>query len=233
MVNKISFKDCKAILFDFGGTLDSDGEHWLDRFYELYQKVGLDIPFLELKDAFYYADDICCKDPKVNAFKLRPLIGYHVQLQFDRLGLNNSFKKEAIVEGFCKKSEYYLKRNYSLLDRLHSRYKLGVVSNFYGNVSVLCDEAGLSEFLNVIIDSEQIGIRKPDPRIFMAAVNALKTSISNIIFVGDSYERDMIPCKRLGMKVIWMKGPKPRIPENPIPIDTEISNLTHLERLIQ
>ena len=32
------FPHCEAILFDFGGTLDSDGEHWLDPFYELYER---------------------------------------------------------------------------------------------------------------------------------------------------------------------------------------------------
>jgi len=227
------FKDLKAVLFDFGGTLDSDGGQWLDRFHEIYTKEDLEIPFLKLKDAFYYADDICCKDQSVNNFNLHALIEYHVQLQFNKLSLKNNSTKQRIIKRFCKDMEYYLKRNALLLKKLHTKYKLGVVSNFYGNVSIICEEMGLSKFLDIIIDSERIGIRKPDPRIFMAAVNALKTSISNIIFVGDSYERDMIPCKRLGMKVIWMKGPKPRIPENPIPIDTEISNLTHLERLIQ
>lgn len=229
----MSFKDCKAILFDFGGTLDSDGGHWLDRFYELYQKEELNVPFSELKEAFYYADDICRKDPEVNKLKLHPLITYHVQIQFSKLGLNNRIKKKAIIEAFCKESEYYLKRNSILLNKLHTKYKLGVVSNFYGNVGIICNEMGLADFLDIIIDSEQIGIRKPDTRIFMAAVDALRIDISNIIFVGDSYERDMIPCKKLGMKVIWMKGPKPRIPENPLPVDAEISNLTYLDRLIQ
>ncbi len=227
------FKDLKAVLFDFGGTLDSDGGHWLDRFHEIYLKEGIDLPFSQLKEAFYYADDICCKDEKVNDLKLHALIEYHVQIQFNRLGLKDNPKKQNIAEGFCKGMEYYLKRNAHLLKRLHAKYKLGLVSNFYGNVPVICEEMGISRSLDIIIDSERIGIRKPDPRIFMKAIEALKVDASDAIFVGDSYERDMIPCKRLGMKVVWLKGPKPRIPEDPLPVDAEISNLTQLERLLK
>jgi hypothetical protein len=40
---------CKAILFDFGGTLDSDGEHWLDRVYALYETAGLEVAQPEIK----------------------------------------------------------------------------------------------------------------------------------------------------------------------------------------
>lgn len=52
-MNPERFHGCKPILFDFGGTLDSDGEHWLDRFYALYGDVGLRIPVSEIKEAFY------------------------------------------------------------------------------------------------------------------------------------------------------------------------------------
>ena len=220
-------------MFDFGGTLDSDGGHWLDRFHIIYKREGLEIPFSKLKEAFYYADDKCCKDPKVNALNLHALMEYHVQLQFNRLNLNDNFKKQRIIDRFCKEMEYYLGRNLLLLKKLHSRYKLGIVSNFYGNVSVICDEMGLSKFLDIIIDSERIGIRKPDPRLFIKAMDALKVKPSNTIFVGDSYERDMIPCKRLGMKVIWLKGPNPRIPKDHIPVDAEIFTLIQLESLLK
>ncbi len=226
------FGDCKAILFDFGGTLDSDGGHWLDRFFEIYKKCGFNISFSLLKDAFYYADEICCKDSKVNEFGFYSLLKYHVDLQFSKLGLNDDIKKKEIIEHFFEESKSYLKRNRNFLCELHKKFLLGVVSNFYGNVSIICKEMGLSRYLDIILDSEQIGIKKPDPRIFIKAVEALNLDIKDVVFVGDSYERDMIPCKRLGMKVVWIKGPKPRIPENPLPVDAEISNLTYLMRLL-
>ena len=223
------FSRCKAILFDFGGTLDSDGEHWLDRFYELYERAGLNVPRDEIKRVFYMADEDCCNDPQVNLLGLRPLMRHHVRLQFAGLNQKNPEKERELAEGFCTKTEGFLRRNLQLLRRLNHAYRLGVVSNFYGNVDVLCREAGLAESLDAILDSTQLGISKPDPEIFRIAVRKLGVSPEEAIFVGDSYERDMMPAKRLGMKTIWLKGPNPRLPEDPEPVDCIISSLPELE----
>jgi len=94
-----SLSGCKAILFDFGGTLDSDGEHWLDRFYELYEMAGLDLPRHEIKRVFYSADERCCEDPRVNELGLRPLMGHHVHLQFLDLGLRTRERNGSSLSG--------------------------------------------------------------------------------------------------------------------------------------
>ncbi len=226
------FRDSKAILFDFGGTLDSDGEHWLDRFYDLYDKAGLDFPFSEIKRAFYRADALCCADPNVASLGLRALMRYHVRLQFQALSLEAVAKEDALVQAFCEKSETFLCRNARILRRVRRAYRLGLVSNFYGNVAVLCREAGLTESLDVILDSTQVGISKPDARLFRMALEALELKPEQAVFVGDSYERDIVPARELGMKTIWLKGPHPRAPLNPEPVDGSISSLSELESLI-
>lgn len=225
-------KTCKGILLDFGGTLDSDGEHWLDRFYDLYKEVDLDVPQHEIKRVFYRADALCCADPCVSHLGLRPLMQHHVRLQFEGLGLEGQAREERLVDGFCSRTESFLVRNASLLGRLRRNYRLGVVSNFYGNVAVLCQEAGLAPWLDVIVDSTRVGMSKPDPEIFRMALDELGLEPGHTIFVGDSYERDMMPARRMGMKTIWMKGPNPRIPHDAEPVDCCISNLTHLELLL-
>ncbi len=226
------FSACKVLLFDFGGTLDSDGEHWLDRFYELYEKAGLDIAREDIKRVFYRADELCCADPGVNALGLRPLMDHHVRLQFSMLGLENEEALRFMADDFCSRTESVLARNAGILRGLRDRFRMGVISNFYGNVAVLCREAGLSEHLDVILDSVQVGISKPDPDIFRMALEKLDRHPENTIFVGDSYERDVVPAQRMGMKAIWMKGPNPRLPENPAPPDGCISSLVELGALV-
>ncbi|MFC1679868.1 hypothetical protein ACFL2T_06630, partial [Elusimicrobiota bacterium] len=46
-----------TVLFDFGGTLDSDGVHWQERFYSLYKREGLSVPRDRFARAFYDSDD--------------------------------------------------------------------------------------------------------------------------------------------------------------------------------
>lgn len=231
-MNDLGFGRCKAILFDFGGTLDSDGEHWLDRFNELYEKVGIGVPRERIKQVFYQADALCCDDPRVNGMGLRPLMRHHVRLQFAALELNDRSKEERMVDEFCTKTEFCLKRNQRLLSRLHGHYRMAVVSNFYGNVATLCDEAGLSRYLTAVLDSMQVGLAKPDPGIFRVALQKLDANAGECVFVGDSYDRDMLPARRLGMKTIWVKGPNPRLPAEPEPVDHTISSLAELEALL-
>ncbi len=232
-MNSERFRECKAILFDFGGTLDSDGEHWLDRFYALYQDFGIDILPADIKQAFYDADRLCTSENHVASLGLRPLMKRHVHYQFAALGLADESKEKKLTEAFCARSEHFLRRNVRLLGRLRDRYHLGLVSNFYGNVAALCEEAGLAEALEVILDSAVIGMSKPDPQIFRAALEGLKTCPEIAVCVGDSFERDMMPARELGMKTIWLKGPHPRIPANAGPVDATVSSLTEIEVLIR
>jgi putative hydrolase of the HAD superfamily len=163
---------------------------------------------------------------------LRPLMKHHVRLQFSALNLNVPSKEEAIVERFCTKTERALQRNAGLLKRLKRFYRLGIISNFYGNVATLCREAGLADSIELILDSTEIGISKPDPEIFRIALGKLNLMPSQLVFVGDSYERDIAPAKKLGLRTIWLKGPNPRAPENAIKPDLEISTLMDLETMV-
>ena len=225
------FGDCTAILFDYGGTLDSDGERWPDRFYALYAEAGIDIPREEIKRAFYHAEDGCYADPKVTTLGLRALMGAHVHLQFEALGLKEGRKERELADKFCATSERFLVRAARLLERAKTRYRLGIVSNFYGNLAGLLKEAGLMGFLDVVVDSNRVGAQKPDPEIFRLALSQLDLLARQVIFVGDSYERDMIPSRELGMKTIWLMGPNSdAIAASEV--DACISSLSELEALI-
>ena len=221
----------RAILFDFGGTLDSEGERWPDRFYALYEEVAPDVPREEIKRAFYYAEEACYADPNVTRLDLRALIGAHVRLQFEALGLKDRRKEGAIAEMFCSASEQCMLRASGLLERAHARYRLGIVSNFYGNLAVVLKKAGLLPFLDVVVDSNLVGTQKPDLEIFRCALEKLELVAQQVVFVGDSYERDIVPSKQLGMKTVWLKRPNSDATGG-AEADISISSLSELEALI-
>ena len=137
-----------------------------------------------------------------------------------------------MAAAFCADTEKILERNAGILEHLREHYKLGVVSNFYGNVPALCEEAGLTPYLEIILDSTRLGIGKPNPDIFLTALEALRLPAEEVVFVGDSYERDMIPAQKIGMKTIWMKGPNPRMRHDAAPVDACITSLAELRALL-
>jgi putative hydrolase of the HAD superfamily len=223
-----------AILFDFGGTLDSDGQHWLNRFYRIYDQIGLSyIPKDRIKEAFYWADTQLEMDPGIRSAGFRLLMERHTHLQFEKLGLLDPKLETKAAEAFYRPSEKVLHRNRRILERLHhDGFKLGVVSNFYGNVPTLCGEAGLKPVLNVILDSLLVGLKKPDLKIFQMALDQLKLSGDQAAFVGDSFERDIVPAKALGMTTIWMTSEQNLPASDPSKIDKTIYSMEDLPKAI-
>ncbi|HJR16770.1 MAG TPA: HAD-IA family hydrolase, partial [Gemmatimonadales bacterium] len=65
-------------------------------------------------------------------------------------------------------------RTHAALDRLKAAgLQLGIVSNSDGRVEQALTAAGLRQYFDVVIDSSLVGIEKPDPAIFRAALDAL------------------------------------------------------------
>ncbi len=195
---------CSAVLFDFGGTLDADGVPWKERFWRLFRAQGVEIAPAAFDRAFYAADDdLVGGIPATLPFRetARRLAGGVA----DGLGLRNAAVAEIITARFLQAAQAHLARSAALLRLLGRRYRLGIVSNFYGNLATVCQEAGLSPFLTVIVDSTQAGCSKPDPRIFRAALTALQIAPAQAVFVGDSLPRDMAGARGIGMPHIWLR----------------------------
>jgi len=80
-------------------------------------------------------------------------------------------------------------------------YRLGVVSNADGRVRKLLEVAGLGTHLEIILDSAHLGVEKPDPRIFLAATEALDLLPSACAYVGDD-RRDVDAGRAAGMLTV-------------------------------
>jgi putative hydrolase of the HAD superfamily len=224
-----------AILFDFGGTLDADGQHWLDRFYRIYDQIGLSaIPKERIKEAFYWADGRLEEDQNMRTAGFRRMMERHVHYQFKKLGLDDPQREAEAAAAFYRPSEKVLHRNRRILERLHHEgLRLGVVSNFYGNVETLCEEAGLKPVLSVILDSLIVGFKKPGPKLFQLALDQLQLPADRVAFVGDSFERDIVPAKALGMTTFWMASELNRPALDPSKIDKTLYSLEDLPRALR
>jgi FMN phosphatase YigB (HAD superfamily) len=219
----------RAILFDMGGTLDGDGEHWLDRFVRLYRASGVTVPRETLRRAFDEAERRSNSDQTIATSDFGRMIGLHVKWQLAHLGLTNDRLEQDLIAGFSAPVRKAVVANARLLAELADRgFELGVVSNGCGNVEKLCADFGYSRFLSTIVDSRCVGVCKPDPAIFVHALENLGRDPDEVMMVGDSFERDVVPAKQLGMKTAWVEGPEARDCPDPSLVDLRLRTLAEL-----
>ncbi len=82
--------------------------------------------------------------------------------------------------------------------------RLGVVSNSDGRVEEALRAADLLRYFDVVIDSALVGVEKPDPAIFRAALDVLNVAPEEAMFVGDLYEVDVLGARAAGMSGVLL-----------------------------
>lgn len=194
----------RAYLFDYGGTLDGEGWHWFDRMVELYRRAGSDVPPAEIKRAFYVADERLGTEAAREQYRLRALLERHVAIQGEVLGEPVRKIARELADGFCTMTEEGWRAARASLSILRRRARLGVVSNFYGNLTTILDEAGLAPLLEVTVESAAVGVEKPDPAIYRIALERLELPAEQVCMVGDNFDRDVRPAVAIGMRAIWL-----------------------------
>ena len=219
----------RAILFDMGGTLDGDGVHWLERFLDLYKSFGLELPRETIREAFDEAERRSARDETIASSSFAEMTALHVKWQLAHLGFNNPALERHLVDGFITPVRKAAIANTRLLATLvESGFELGVVSNGCGNVEKLCADFGYAPYLSIVVDSRRAGLFKPDPAIYLHAVEKLGGDPATIMMVGDSFERDVVPAKKAGLKTAWLEGPVPRDCPDPSLVDLRLRQLADL-----
>ncbi len=185
-----------AILFDFGGTLDADGVPWKDRFRALFEAEGATLGPEAFDRAFYDADD-----PIVD--RADPGSTYAATVEELSRALAAAVGRPdaaaRVAARFLGASRARIDANLAVLRRLARRHRIGVVSNFYGNLDAALRETGLDEVVEAAADSARVGAKKPDAAIFAWALSRLGVPPGRAVMVGDSVGRDVEGARRLGM----------------------------------
>ena len=94
-----------------------------------------------------------------------------------------------------------------VLDALASRYRLGLITNGTSHGQHLkIDKLGIRHRFEVIVVSGDVGIHKPDPRIFELCLSKMRLDPTQAVYVGDHYENDVRGAQAVGLSAIWYAG---------------------------
>jgi HAD superfamily hydrolase (TIGR01509 family) len=81
---------------------------------------------------------------------------------------------------------------------------LGVISNADGRIGAILERCGIAKLFDTVIDSHDVGVEKPDPRIFALALKRLDVRPDQALYVGDIYGIDVIGAERAGLSAVLL-----------------------------
>lgn len=194
----------KGYIFDYGGTLDTGGQHWGMLLWHAFERHQVPVSESQFRDAYVYAERTLGRNKIIQPTDTF-LQTLKAKVQLELAYLNNESYTDAIVSDVYERTKSQTAFSRRVLMQMKAS-PMVLVSNFYGNISVVLQEFGLDGIFAEVIESAVVGIRKPDPQIFLLGVDALGMKPEEVTVVGDSLEKDIIPAKRAGCHTVWLKG---------------------------
>ncbi len=121
----------------------------------------------------------------------------------------------------------------SLLDALRGKAKLGIITNgFTALQQIRLERTGLRDYFDLLIVSEEVGVAKPDARLFdYALAQAGNPDRSRVLMVGDTAESDIRGGINAGLSTCWLNAHGHVLPSDLQPTWT-VTSLRELEQLL-
>ena len=121
----------------------------------------------------------------------------------------------------------------TVLKDLRGNYRLALVTNGVPDLQhEKIQGANLAQYFDAVIISGEVGVGKPDPRIFALALEELSACPAKAVMVGDSLARDINGAQRAGLKGIWVNRSGDDCGDEVTP-DAQIANLSELRDVLQ
>ncbi len=192
--------EIRFIFFDYGGTIDSNGVHWRKRFYNIYLENGINISYDDFSKAFFDSDDNLPYRHDLKGKGFEETIYLQVRDVFKYLKVDNEKKFQAITSRFIADTKKNIEINREVFKILKGKgIKLGIISNFYGNLENVLKSLKIRDYFDAVADSGVIGHIKPEKEIFLWALNKLNAKLKFSAMVGDSWYRDIKGAHNIGM----------------------------------
>ena len=226
----------KAVLFDLDGTLCDSDTAWSIAQTETFQLLCKHHPHLSeaaITNAWRTVHQRLFQRLDAGKLSMAEVRDSRFECLFEELGLPADKVMEELSRFFCSRylTGLQLYEDVTVLEKL-SEYHVGIITN--GAHDAHTDSQlskvrhlGLSERIQSLTISGEIGVRKPNLKIFEVACERADVLPKEAVYVGDTIQNDIVGANRAGMTSVFIN----RTSDKPIPKiadeqpDYSISNL--------
>ncbi len=160
----------------------------------------------------------------------------------ERVGLKNGAKVEHLAEELTRIHMRGVRSVTSApaarkdaVRRLAEGHRLGLLSNFDDSKTgwEIMADTGVQDKFEAIIISADVGLRKPNPKIFERMLTMLNLTAPEVLFVGDTPHHDVGGAKAVGMSAAWISRHALPIPDGVAQPDYIIRDLAELPEALE
>lgn len=216
LYRKLKIENIRGIIFDYGGTLDTRGDHWGKVLWHSYVRQAVPVSEEQFREAYVHGERTLARNPIIQShYTFYQTLSVKIRLEMEFLITSGYWdaseeefhgKHEAVLNDLYEEVKATTAHSRTVLEELSKTYPMVLVSNFYGNINEVLKEFEMAHLFGQVIESAVVGIRKPDHRIFSLGVEALNMDSDDVVVVGDSFYKDIEPALKAGCKAVWFKG---------------------------
>ncbi len=114
------------------------------------------------------------------------------------------------------------------------KFRIGLLSNFDDAQTgrEVLEDTGVADLFEPVIISAEVGLRKPNPKIYAMALAMLGLDAADVLFVGDTPREDILGPKQAGMRTAWVNRRRVPIPEGIPEPDFTIESIAELPAIL-
>lgn len=208
----------KAVFFDWFNTLARYEPPREQLHSQALQEFGIHLspqeimPGLLLADRGYFEEDAILPIRKRSPEEQAKVWAGYEKTILANAGVNISVKSDMLVKIMERMRQLSAGMSFILFDDVLPTLKtlkeqnltLGLLSNYDGDMKSICHELALEPYINFVVTSGEVGANKPEPPIFLAALQQAGVNASEAVHVGDQYKLDVIGARGVGITPIFI-----------------------------
>lgn len=201
-------KNITDIFFDLDHTLWDFEKNSALAFQKVFEthKITIDLPsFLKIYEPINLKYWKLYRDEEISKQQLR-----RGRLNDAFSLINLAFPTKVIDElavsyiDFLPHHNHLFPGTFELLDYLKPNFKLHIITNGFEEVqSKKLINSKIDSYFNTVTNSEHVGVKKPNPKIFNYALNQANTHPEKSVMIGDSFEADIQGASAVGMHAVF------------------------------
>jgi len=200
----------KAVFFDWMNTLTHAEPDRHEQFCQIAQELGVDLSPHKVIQGIYAAGTQLpagapyqwqeSEDPEIFIRYIKIILcEAGVKLPRDKvLEILKRISRSAKVENYVLYDDVL-----PTLEKLKKRGLIvGLITSLTKDMNLICSGLGLAPYLDFVVTSKEVGANKPEPPIFLAALERAGVSASEAVYVGDQYETDVVGARGVGINPV-------------------------------